>query len=320
MSRTDKMIRAIGIACVVIFVGIIGIQFIVATFSSNNTSNSGSTTSGDNAGSNATSTSATGQPDLPTHVVAAFYDAISRKDFTTAWNLLSPTFQSDGSFDKFRDGYATTQSVRVSVAEVPGAPQKVRATLDATDLINGNTVHSHFEGWWVLAQASDGHWLLDNGHFTKTRTDAPSPDEIAFLASKDAAAARFDNAPNDMVKHQIAGVWRNGGTCSALKTATFTNWTGTIAKIYYDGDLYVDLGDNVTLDASIDTASPLFKVVSTMKEGDAVEVSGAFDDQVLNDPSCMANPRTTDLLDEDTGTVKTPRFGVTLSRIAPHRE
>lgn len=130
--------------------------------------------SGNNSGSeNAAAPIATASvaPEPQTRIVAAFYRAISRKDFTTAWNLLSPTFKKDESFDKFRDGYATTQSVSVSVAEVPGDPQKVRASLDATDLINGNTVHSHFEGWWVLTQASDGHWLLDNGHFTKTQTD-----------------------------------------------------------------------------------------------------------------------------------------------------
>jgi hypothetical protein len=112
--------------------------------------------------------------DPPTRIVATFYHAISRKDFRTAWNLLSPSFQQDGSFDKFRGGYATTQSVSVSVAEVPGAPQKVRASLDAADLINGSTVHSHFEGWWVLTQASDGRWLLDSARFTKTHTDTTS--------------------------------------------------------------------------------------------------------------------------------------------------
>jgi hypothetical protein len=106
--------------------------------------------------------------DPPTRTVAAFYDAISRKDFTAAWNRLSPSFQRDGSFEKFRSGYATTQSVSVSVAEVPGQPQKVRTSLDAIDLVNGNAVHSHFAGWWILTRASDGRWLLDDGRFTKT--------------------------------------------------------------------------------------------------------------------------------------------------------
>lgn len=146
--------------------------------------------------------------------------------------------------------------------------------------------------------------------------------ETAFLASKRAFESRFDNAPNDMVKHQIAGEWKNGGTCSALKTATFTNWIGTIVKIVYNGDLYVDLGDDVTLGASIKTSSPLFQVVSTLKEGDAVEVSGVFDpgtiDRVLNGglQKCAAVATTDDLLDTDTGTVKTPHFNATFSSIA----
>jgi hypothetical protein len=109
--------------------------------------------------------------DPPTRIVSTFYDAISRKDFRSAWNLLSPSFQHEGSFENFRRGYATTQSVSVSVTEVPGAPQKVRTSLDATDLINGRTVHSHFEGWWVLTQAPDGRWLLDDGHLTKTQLE-----------------------------------------------------------------------------------------------------------------------------------------------------
>ena len=159
-------------------VGIVVIIVVLAIIGSNN--------SGSENGAAPIAT-ATVAPEPPTRIVAAFYDAISRKDFRTAWNLLSPSFQHDGSFDKFRDGYATAQSVRVSVAEVPGAPQKVRTSLDAIDLINGNAVHSHFEGWWVLTQASDGHWLLDNGHFTKIQTDtsgqtaneAPTPTPAA---------------------------------------------------------------------------------------------------------------------------------------------
>lgn len=125
-------------------------------------------------GNNSGSRAAVPASEAPTRVVASFYGAISRKDFRTAWNLLSPAFQKDDeSFEKFREGYATTQAVSVSVAEVPGAPQKVRTSLDATDLMNGNTVHSKFEGWWVLTRASNGRWLLDNGHFTKTATDTP---------------------------------------------------------------------------------------------------------------------------------------------------
>jgi len=180
----------------------------------------------------------------------------------------------------------------------------------------------------ILVVVISANTSSNNRSNTKTSAPAPTapPDEAAFLAAKVAVESRFDNAPNDMVKHQIAGAWRNGGTCSALKTATFTNWIGTIAKIEYNGDLYVDLGDNVTLDASIHTASPLFKVVSTLKEGDAVEVSGVFDpgtiDRVLNGgaPKCMAVATTDNLLDEDSGTVKTPHFNVTFSRVAPQSD
>lgn|GEM_PF-6864644 len=168
----------------------------------------------------------------------------------------------------------------------------------------------------------------NNASNTETSAPAPTvpPAEAAFLAAKVAVESRFDSAPNDMVKHQVAGAWRNGGTCSALKTATFTNWIGTITKIEYNGDLFVDLGDNVSLDASIDTKSPLFKVVSKLKEGDAVEVSGVFDPGDLNrvlsggTPKCLAVAITDNLFDEDSGTVKAPHFNVTFSHVGHQSE
>lgn len=175
------------------WVTVIGALVVVGTLIAigvNNALNSGSAVSNNDAGS--ASSSPTTQPDPPTHVVAAFYDAISRKDFATAWSLLSPSFQSAGNLDKFKAGYATTQFVRASEGEVPGAPQKVRVALDANDLINGNTVHSHFEGWWVLTQSSDGRWLLDNGHFTKTQTDAAN----GMAASENPAPTTSPSKPS----------------------------------------------------------------------------------------------------------------------------
>jgi len=94
--------------------------------------------------------------DRPARVVMAFYDAISRKEFRTAWSLLSP-------------------SVHASVVEIPGNAHKLHVALDAIDLINGKSVHSHYEGWWALTEAPDGQWLLDDGRFAKTQTDAPPP-------------------------------------------------------------------------------------------------------------------------------------------------
>jgi hypothetical protein len=143
--------------------------------------------------------------------------------------------------------------------------------------------------------------------------------EAKFLASKDAIEARFDNAPNDMVKHQIAGEWQNGGSCPAVKSAQFTDWVGTIKTIQYDGTFEVDLGDDVTLNGSIDSTSPLFKEVSALHEGDTVKVSGTFSmDQAGSE--CIAQPTTDNLLDMDTGSVTNPDFNVDFSRVAPQSE
>jgi hypothetical protein len=106
--------------------------------------------------------------------VSTFYDAISKHDYATAWFLLSPAFRTGLTFAQFKEGYATTQSVRANVSAVPGAPQKVRTAVDAIDLVNGVPVHSHLEGSWVLVwSATDHRWLLDQGYFTTTSTNAP---------------------------------------------------------------------------------------------------------------------------------------------------
>ena len=133
----------------------------------------GSSRSGSVASASAAPRAST-QADPPTQVVSAFYDAIGKHDYATAWGLLSPGFQRGNSFARFKEGYASTQSVRATVSAVPGAPQKVNTALDATDLVNGATVHSHLDGMWILAwSATDHRWLLDQGIFKRTSTGAP---------------------------------------------------------------------------------------------------------------------------------------------------
>src|SRR5205823_4796863 len=48
--------------------------------------------------------------------VAAFYHALNNQSFDAAYALLSPEGRARKSFDDFKAGYATTQSVDVSVA------------------------------------------------------------------------------------------------------------------------------------------------------------------------------------------------------------
>ena len=145
--------------------------------------------------------------------------------------------------------------------------------------------------------------------------------ETAFLASKMAVESRFDAAPNDMAKHRIAKAWKNGGTCAALKTTTFTDWVGTINTISYDGNFIVDLGDGVTLDGTVESHSPQGRAVAKMQEGDTVIVSGQFHPDALvqalnmaftgNAYTCKAHPTNT----FDAGSVRHPSFDVTYSRI-----
>ncbi len=152
----------------------------------------------------------------------------------------------------------------------------------------------------------------------------PAPEET-FLNAKSAVSSRFEDAPNDVIKHQIAHAWRQGGTCAALKSAQFTDWVGTISTITYDGTLSVDLGDGVTLEGSITT-----RQASHLQEGDTVAVSGAFAPKAVNKlfgdigdalggkhiSDCPALAMTDDVTDQDTGTVESPQFNVHFSHVS----
>ena len=170
----------------------------------------------------------------------------------------------------------------------------------------------------IMASVS-GHNSGKNSTSSAPAATPPGPNqpaaEAAFLASKDAIEARFGNAPNDMVKHQIAGEWQNGGSCPAVKSAQFTDWVGTIKTIQYDGTFEVDLGDNVLFHGSIDSASPLFKEVSALSEGDTVKVSGAFSmDQ--DGSECIAHASSDWVGNTDAGSVQSPIFDVLYSRVS----
>jgi hypothetical protein len=149
-----------------------------------------------------------------------------------------------------------------------------------------------------------------------TPTEVPTPAqpaaELAFFAAKDAVQSQFISAQNDMVKHQIAGAWKDHGPCSALKTPKFTNWLGTISKIKYDGDVNFDIGDDIKLETSVDSSSRLFKdEIAHLKQGDAVKISGTFDSSA----PCWADPLTDELANGDEGSVERPKFHVRLLRV-----
>jgi hypothetical protein len=139
--------------------------------------------------------------------------------------------------------------------------------------------------------------------------DQPA-DEAAFIAAKTQIASDYDQAPNDIVKGQIYDRWRNGGSCAALKSPKFADWTGTVKSILSDGGFIVEMGDGVSVEADVDQSSPVFKVISGLREGDSVKISGAF---VSDDSKCAAQVIAPPWGDS---AVKSPDFKVTFSEVA----
>ena len=100
----------------------------------------------------------------PDITVRTFYQAISRHDFQAAYDLLDPQFQENTSLAQFAAGYVTTQSVTSSTGDFDDVTGKLPTELDAVDIKNGETINTHYSGYWQLKH-EDGGWKLFDGHF-----------------------------------------------------------------------------------------------------------------------------------------------------------
>lgn len=149
-----------------------------------------------------------------------------------------------------------------------------------------------------------------NSNKASNAPDQPA-DEAAFIAAKVQVASDYDQAPNEIVKGQIYDRWRNSGSCAALKSPEFADWTGTVKSTLSGGGFIVDLGEGVEIESDVDQSSPVFKVISGMREGDSVKVSGTF---VSDDPKCAAQVIAVPWGDS---AVKNPDFKVTFSNVTP---
>lgn len=66
--------------------------------------------------------------------------------------------------------------------------------------------------------------------------------------------------------------------CAAVdKVTTFTNWTGHVNQINFNGYFEVDLGGYIHVyDLGIQPSSRQFQIISTLKEGQPIKMSGSF--------------------------------------------
>jgi len=101
-------------------------------------------------------------PSTPADLVREFYTLLDRKAFDAAYSLLSEGYRRAWSFEAFRAGYRTTQSIGVDdVSQIGDSPQ-VRVSVTAADLLNGHTTVHHYQGQWFLV-SKNGQWYLDRG-------------------------------------------------------------------------------------------------------------------------------------------------------------
>ncbi|HEY8838205.1 MAG TPA: nuclear transport factor 2 family protein, partial [Dehalococcoidia bacterium] len=73
------------------------------------------------------------RPATPAEItVAAFYRALSTRDFDAAYSLLSPAYQATHPFSSWKAGYANTQDIEADV-DLGNAPGEVTVAITASD-------------------------------------------------------------------------------------------------------------------------------------------------------------------------------------------
>ena len=65
--------------------------------------------------------------------VIAYYDALNRRDFATAWTLGGKRLAGDGRYDKYVSGFATTSWDTLTVTDVRGSTVSVALSALQTD-------------------------------------------------------------------------------------------------------------------------------------------------------------------------------------------
>jgi hypothetical protein len=91
--------------------------------------------------------------------VVAYYDAINRRDFTTAWSLGGSRIAGGGGYAKYADGFATTAWDTLTVTDVRGNTVHVVLSAVQTD---GST--RTFSGTYTVSGG-----VIVGSHMTRTK-------------------------------------------------------------------------------------------------------------------------------------------------------
>ncbi|WIY06346.1 hypothetical protein QRX60_21780 [Amycolatopsis mongoliensis] len=91
--------------------------------------------------------------------VVAYYDAINRRDFATAWSLGGSRIAGGGGYTRYVDGFATTSWDTVTVTDVRGSTVSVVLSAVQTD---GST--RTFSGTYTVSGG-----VITGSHMTRTK-------------------------------------------------------------------------------------------------------------------------------------------------------
>jgi hypothetical protein len=91
--------------------------------------------------------------------VVAYYDAINRRDFTTAWSLGGSRIAGGGGYAKYANGFATTAWDTLTVTDVRGNTVHVVLSAVQTD---GST--RTFSGTYTVSGG-----VIAGSHMTRTK-------------------------------------------------------------------------------------------------------------------------------------------------------
>lgn len=106
---------------------------------------------------------------------------------------------------------------------------------------------------------------------------ARPPDEAALMVFLDKAQTEYRAAPNNIIQEQVMERWDKAFCDAVNKVTTFTDWTGRVNQINFNGYFEVDLGGYIKVqDIGIEPSTRLFKIISTLKEGQPIKISGSF--------------------------------------------
>jgi hypothetical protein len=100
----------------------------------------------------------------PADTIRLFYGLISKRDFVSAWSLLSPRAQNDlKGFNTWTNGFVNTQSVEVDAitSKATASSATVSVAIRSHDVTpNAVAVTKIYQGTWDMIASSTG-WKLD---------------------------------------------------------------------------------------------------------------------------------------------------------------